>query len=410
MISRRFRMTALLAITAATLAGCGSGVTGTATPGEIDIRTLDVGKYSTLPLDLRYDYIPRMRTAIELATQRLADHVVNGADIDPAFTFGTGAVSMISTETATRVLADATAPVLDANKMMFGFSVGHSDKQPDKTGKTVEGSSFTTVTVLQFRDPAAAAKAATELDDTDFTVAPDRNERVALPKYPDAHAHWRPGVASIGSTIAHGNYVVNAYVGVKDPELPKLTALASKVLDAQLPLLDSLPPLTPEGVLRLPFDADHMLRRTLNPGESFRPDFRAMAVAEPRGFLHRVADQAYWRRVATETGMDRYATAGEDYDGPSMLFRARDAQAAKQLAGAVLEHGYSGVADAPAGFPDGKCGQTVADPAAGLTTRNKRFRCTVSYRQYTAVVDSDQIADAHQRAAAQYALFANSTW
>lgn len=408
MISR-FRMTALLAITAAAVAGCGSAVTGTATPGEIDIRTLDVGKYSTLPMDLRYEYNPRMRLAIELATQRLADHVVNGADIDPAFTFGTGAVSMISTETATRVLADVTAPVLDANKMMFGLSVGHTDKQPDKSGKTVEGSSFTTVTVLQFRDAATAAKAATELDEADFAVAPDVNERVALPKYPDAHTHWRPGVASIGSTIAHGNYVVNAYVGVPDPELPKLTALATKVLDAQVPLLDSLPPLTPEGVLRLPFDADHMLRRTLNPGDSFLPDFQTLAVAEPRGFLHRVADQAYWRRVVTDTGIDRYSIAGASYDGPAMLFRTRDAQAAKQLATAVLEHGYSGVADAPAGFPDGKCGQSADAPASSLT-RAKRFRCTVSYRQYTAVVDSDQISDAHQRAAAQYALFANSTW
>ncbi|MGW4356059.1 DUF7373 family lipoprotein [Nocardia sp. NPDC004582] len=402
-------MTALLAITAAAVAGCGSAVTGTATPGEIDIRTLDVGKYSTAPLDLRYEYNPRTRLATELATQRLADHVVNGADIDPAFTFGTGVVSMTNTETATRVLANATAPVLDANKMMFGLSVGHTDKQPDKSGKTVEGSSFTTVTVLQFRDAAAAAKAATELDEADFAVSPDANQRVTLPKYPDAHAHWRPGVASIGSTVAHGNYVVNAYVGVPDPELSKLTALATKVLDAQLPLLDSLPPLTPEGLLRLPFDADHMLRRTLTPGEGFLPDFQTMAVAEPRGFLHRVADQGYWRRIVTDNGIDRYSIAGADYDGPSMLFRTRDAQAAKQLATAIIEHGYSGVADAPAGFPDGKCGQTTATPASSLT-RIKRFRCTVSYRQYTAVVDSDQIADAHQRAAAQYALFANSTW
>lgn len=407
MISQRLRVIALLAVAAAALTGCAT-VSGTTRPGEIDVRTLDVGKYSTRPLDLRYLYRPRMTIARELATQRLADHVVTGADIDPALTFGTGAVSIIDTDRATQVLAKATEPVLVANKMMFGFSVGHSDKQLEESRKTPAGSTFTRVTVLQFPDAATAAKAATELDDADFGVAPDVNERVVLPEHADAHSHWRPGIASLGSTIAHGSYVVNTYLGVRDPDLSALTALADKVFDAQLPLLDSLPPLNPEGILRLRYDPDGMLRRTLATGVGFWPDFRDQAVAEPRGFLHRVSDQAFWRRLVTDSGTDRFSTSGADYDGPSMLFRTRDAQAAKQLADAILGHGYSGKVDAPVGFPDAKCGETTN--TSTVINRIRRYRCVVSYRQYTAVVDSDQVADAHQRAAAQYALLANSTW
>ncbi|MFD6106818.1 hypothetical protein ACFWFQ_29620, partial [Nocardia salmonicida] len=38
----------------------------------------------------------------------------------------------------------------------------------------------------------------------------------------------------------------------------------------------------------------------------------------------------------------------------------------------------------------------------------KRFSCLLAYKQYVGIVSSNQLLDAHQRAAAQYALFANS--
>lgn len=407
MLAQRIRTTALLAITAAALAGCGPSVDGSARPAEIDVRTLDVGKYPTDPLELRYTYGPGMGNGFNLAVQRLADHVVSGADIDPEFKYGTGVIPMLDADKATQVLAKAAGPVLTANGMMFGISVGHSEKQPDKYGKSPADSAFTTVTVFQFPDAAAASKAAAELEDADFGVAPDLNQRVSLPKYPDAHTHWRPGVASIGSTLAHGSYVVNTYLGVKDPELPQLTALAEKVYNAQLPLLDSLPPLNREGVLRLPFDADGMLRQTLNANDDFAPSFMTQAVADQRGFLHRVSDQDFWRRLVSDFGMDRYAVSGSSYFGATMLFRTRDAQAAQRLSGAILEHGYSGIADAPAGIPGVKCGESTAKSQYSSA---KRYRCVLSYRRYAAVVESDQLTDVAQRAAAQYALLANSTW
>lgn len=407
MLSLRFRASLLLAITAVTVAGCGSKVEGSARPGEIDVRTLDVGTYPTDPLELRHTYNPSMSNGFTLAVQRLADHVANGPDIDPAFKYGTGVVPFLDADKATTVLAKATVPVLEANKMMFGIAVGQSDKQPDSSGHTPDESAFTTVTVMQFPDAAAASKAAGELEDADFTVAADLNQRVPLSKYPDAHTHWRPGVANIGSTMAHGSYVVSMFVGVKDPDLSQLTALAQKVYDAQLPLLDSLPPLDREGVLRLPFDPDAMLRRTLNSDDILLPDFLSQAVAEPRGFLHRVTDQVFWRKLLGDNNVDRFATSGASYSGASMLFRTRGDEDARRLSAGILEHGYSGVADEPPGIPDAKCGEVAP---SNQSSSAKRYRCVLSYRRYAAVVESDQLGDVHQRAAAQYALLANSTW
>ncbi|MGW4243791.1 DUF7373 family lipoprotein [Nocardia sp. NPDC004722] len=407
MLSQRFRASVLLLITAVAVAGCGSKVEGSARPGEIDVRGLDVGKYATDPLELRHIYSPTMSDGFALAVQRLANHVVNGYEIDPAFGYGTGVVPFVDSDKATTALAKVTIPVLDSNKMMFGISVGHSDKQPDKTGKTPDDSAFTTVTVMQFPDAAAASKAAGELEDADFAVAADVNQHVALPKYPDAHSHWRPGVANIGSTLAHGSYVVNLFVGVKDPDLSQLQALAQKTYDAQLPLLDSLPALDREGVLRLPYDPDAMLRRTLNPDDLPQPEFLSQAVAEPRGFLHRVTDQTFWRKLLGDNQVDRFSTSGMSYSGSSMLFRTTGIDRSRALAAAILDHGYSGVADEPPGIPDAKCGEAAA---ANQSSGAKRFRCVVSYRQYTALVESDQLADVHQRADAQYALLANSTW
>ena len=38
----------------------------------------------------------------------------------------------------------------------------------------------------------------------------------------------------------------------------------------------------------------------------------------------------------------------------------------------------------------------------------KRFSCILAYKQYVGIVSSEQLLDAQQRAAAQYAVFANS--
>ncbi|WP_067711751.1 DUF7373 family lipoprotein [Nocardia yamanashiensis] len=406
MLSRRFRGAAL-ALAAISLSACASQVDGSARPGEIDVRTLNVGKYATAPLEERYAYHYDMSGGFNLALARLADQVVTGPEIDPKFKYGTGSIPFLDSAKATKTLADVAAPVLDRNGLMFGVAVGHSEKEADKkTGKSPEGSAFTTVTVMQFPDAASAKQAADELDEADFNVAADRNERVSLSKYPEAKAHWRPGVASIGASIARGNYVVELYAGTGEAEIGKLTALAEQIYNAQLPLLDALPPLDREGVLRLPADPDGLLRRTLNADGIGTPDVTSQVTVGVRGYQHRISDQDYTGRVLRDHGVDRIAVSGASYSGVSLLYRTRDAETAGKLRKQLLERAFPGAAEAPAGVPAAECGES----AAGKSGSGKRFRCALTYQRFTATVEADQLADVHQKAAAQYALLANSTW
>ncbi|WP_067543894.1 DUF7373 family lipoprotein [Nocardia crassostreae] len=148
-----------------------------------------------------------------------------------------------------------------------------------------------------------------------------------------------------------------------------------------------------------------MLRQTLNPDTYGSPSFGSQAVFELRGFLHTTGEQDYWARVMKDSGMDRYSFSSS-MSNYSRLFRTKDTESAGKLASVILDKSYPGVADAPVGIPGAICGETTDEDSLKV----QRFRCVVTYRHYVATVEADQINDVHQRAAAQYALLANSTW
>lgn len=408
MTSSRVRICGYLAtalLTTLTIAACGSTSNGAAIPAEMDVRTLDVGSYTeaTIPLEMRYTYHNDLAGAANLALMRLADHVAIGPDIDPRLKFGTGSIPITDAERATDILADANKTTLERNKMMFGFAAGASDKESDASGKTPPNATFTTIVVMQFPDEEAAKQAAVELDQTDFDVAADENERVELSKYPAARSHWRPGVATIGSTLAYGKYVINLYLGTPEADPEALKDLATKVYTAQLPLLNQIPALSPVEMLFLEDDPDQMLRRTLNTDGIGTPSIGQQAAFTLRGYLHNVGPQDHWNRVMTESGVDRISKSTA-MSSTSVVYRTRDAASAAKLSPQILEGNYAGPADAPKILPGARCGEGPKDD----DFKTKRFRCVVTYRQYVATVESDQIQDAHQRATAQYALFANS--
>ncbi|WP_378737290.1 hypothetical protein [Nocardia brasiliensis] len=418
MVTRSTRLAAaavaLLAIT-----GCGSSVTGAPKPNEIDVRTLDVGKYSTEPLTSFFDYSHSLRRGTSLAVSRLADHVVTGVDIDPELRYGTGVQEITEPDDVKNVLAEQTVSIAARNQLLFGFASGSSDFLPEPAVAVPPDSTLSTVTVLQFPDPAAAERAATEFEDVDFAVAPDQNERVRLPKYPRAHSHWRPGTPTIGSVIAHGHYVVNIFISTAQPDLADLIALVEKVYTAQLPMLDTLPPLSAEQVLRLDIDPEDVLRRVLNPAQLAVPAVGGLATYELQGFLHWQTDRAA-ARIRYADGerfvfSDAYSATTNSYtrgiaqsfgkgitpnlEG-AILIRSRDATSAQLLWSTILEAPDTG--QAPLNVPDSKCAERP-------TTRYvKDFVCAVRYRNYVGYVWSTQLLDAQQRAAAQYALLANS--
>lgn len=277
--------------------------------------------------------------------------------------------------------------MLDADGLLFGFASATSELNPDDKTRQPDAGAQAKVVVMQFADEAAATKAAADLEAADFKVAADINQPVSLPKYSAAHTHWRPGIATAGSFLAHGAYVLHTMAGLKDADLGQLTDLLQKIYDAQLPLLDQLKPLDREGILRLPNDPDGMLRQTLNPDGFGLPDNDTQITSTARGFLHRVADQAHWEKVMSDAGVDRFSLSGFDFDGPSMVFRARDPRSARALASTILDPAYPGAAEAPAQVPDVVCGESPpwATASARRSATAARSPTADSWRRWTPI-------------------------
>ncbi|MBF6161204.1 DUF7373 family lipoprotein [Nocardia cyriacigeorgica] len=392
------RYAALAMAATAALAGC-SSVPGTAIPGEPDIRGFATGSYPTTPLDLRWEYNPTLLDGLQLAIMRLSDNVVNGIDIDPKLKYNRGAAGFDDSESATDLLADVNGPVLDRHGFMFGLGITSADraKKPDKS----VGETAVTIGVLQFRDDKAAEAAARELDQTDFAVAPDLNKPVELKNYPDAHSHWRPGIPTLGSTMAVGSYVINLLLSWPSADLDALTALAEKTYAAQIPLLEQLPALSKREVAALPFDQESMFQRILTSEDFFfSPRVGSVATHTPRGLLHWVGEPTDVQKAMADSGIDRVAIADDTY-----LWRARDADGAVKFADTRLKSSRWNSIDAPPGVPEARCAED-----ASPSDSDHKYVCVVRYGHYTAQVQSGQPVDVKQRAAAQYALLATSQY
>ncbi|MFB7721522.1 hypothetical protein [Nocardia sp. NPDC056100] len=403
-----------VSVAAVSLTGCGSAVSGSAAASEIDVRKLDTGAYPTDPLDYRAKYAHSNANGINLAVMRLADSVANGWEIDPTLKYARLAKPLTTATQVGELLADVDTAIVARENMMFGFAMSATTTAPVAKDYSVQrdvnskpdqpqlDTIAVNLTVLQFPDADSARRAAADVEAADFAVAAGSNTAVALDTYPDAKAHWRQGIPTIGTTMARGSYLVNVFVKRPDADLDKLKELTRKVLATELPLLDGLAPLTKRDVLHLDYDPQAMMRRTLHPGDIPSPDYSNEYVLTPRGFLPRVVDTDAWRHLMDVGGVDLLSATP---DG-GLLMRARDAAAAADL-GNEFKRVSKRPADPPADVPGAFCSENTA---TAPYTPGDRFYCTVRYGRYIARVSSAQRLDAQQRAAAQFALLANSSW
>ncbi|MEV6770185.1 hypothetical protein AB0N05_16330 [Nocardia sp. NPDC051030] len=395
-LSMPLRRAALAVLAAALLTGCGSTITGVPVPGEVDIRPLDIGAYPTDPLDYRNTYLHNAYYGTELAIARLAGFVAGGWEIDPSLKRQVSADPISGARSdGTRDVrrlgnlpTEAANPILENHGMMFGFAMAAAT-EPAGTGVHL--------TVIQFPDIESARSAATGIEAADLALATE-NAPVALDRYPDVKAHWRPGTPALTATLAHGNYLVSVFAERHDPDLTALRALTQQALAVQLPLLDQLPPLSAREIRRLDYDPQAMLRRTLHPESTMLPDFDKEAVFTPRGFVNATTEN--WMPLIETGGIDAIARVS---DG-ALQFRARDTDAATEV---MTDPRYRDgqPADAPAGVPDARCTENSSNTIAA-----ERFTCMVRHGRYIARVASAQLQDAKQRAAAQYGLLVNSAW
>lgn len=392
------------------LTACGSSTAGIARPGEIDVRKLDVGSFPTLPPNAHDDdYRPGFAWMNQIAAMRLADQVVSAYDIDPRLTHGIGIAGSFESDSIPFELGDTitNAMIARRNHLLFGFRSNGADRQTSLLtsgwpSKTFTNTTIVSTIVMQFADVDGAKQAATDLYQADLAALGDQNKAVTLPKYPGAQSHWRPGSPFMRTMLTHGQYLVAFLVSTPAVELGALTTLAEKAYDTQLPLLDKLPALTDEEMLQLPWDPDRLLTRALNPTREQNPSSNnSFGLYGQRGMRHFATDREFVQKQLTAMKADRFATSA----GTVVARTSDEAIARNAVANRLTLTHTRGEAAAPPNVPDAACVENQVPPTESAPIR---FTCIVAYHEYIGIVGSSQITDAHQRAAAQYALFANT--
>ncbi len=414
----------LLVSTIAVVTGCGAQVAGTPRAGEIDVRPLDVGNYPVAPIDSTQEYHYDYDSGKSAAAIRLGNHMIIGLDIDPKLRYNTGFAPIIQESDSRFILSNAAADAAMRNNIVYGMSYGTADMAVGSQNAAAKNANLVTLTIMQFKSSKDADQAATQIEHADFDTAPDKNRTTTLDKYPGAHTHWQTSLSTMESTIARGQYVMNITAQLHGGDLSALTSTVTKSYDKQLALLDSLPPLAPIDILKLPPDPDGILRRLLNPDKIWQVTTTGLASYDLQGFLHFPQDEESAKKVYESLHIEKFGTAnsysrgaafynppgfgrlytaanGKTMEGDD-LYRSPDETAARDVWTKILN--APDTAMAPTRVPNSKCAELPSE----FDMRN--FTCTVRYRQYVGVVWANQLSDAQQRAAAQYALLANSQW
>jgi serine/threonine kinase PknH len=369
-----------------------------------DVSKLDVGRYETKPRPLTGP--ATKQEGVFLESFRLAEGIANPYDVDPVLDHLYGTAIGDSKTAATAIAGTGTPltqPVLDKYGMIsaylvHGMSRRFQDFAREKNGDTLM------IMLTSFPNEDAAARAAAEMEATDFAVNPE-NKSVKVPGYPQAKAHYRDFSPSVAATVASGRLV--ASIGVRSdahPDLSYLLQRIQRVLDLQMPLMARLLPTVEVSLTSMPRDDDGMLSRAFIVGDQPKISDTFGSVG-PLATAFCADSQPLKDGLYVKAGIDRCAITHD-----AVLLRARDEKAAQALVPKLVEANRQEYADhdvaAPAGVVSARCYETKRNVWAD--NANSRFGCWVTYGRYVALVWSNEEKDLNQRAAAQYAILVNS--
>lgn len=388
-----------------TSGGPTTSASSSATPtSKANLSNIDVGKYPTEPRTL-----PPRPTEDEgrfVEAFRLAEGLANPYDVDPIYAYSNGLATPDPKAAATSITLTSTPivqPVLEKYGMISAFQLSGISKslvdfQRERTADLV------ILMLSSFPNVDSAARAATEMDQTDFAVNPD-NRHLSIPGQPDAKAHYRPGLASVAATMARSTFVVSVIVqSSTETSMDPIIGRVQKFLEAQTPLMNKLLPVPVAALTLQPLDPDQMLGRMfVEAGQPVVSEFTGTLGV--RGSALCADSVARKDGLFGEAGVDRCAvTQG------SQLLRAKDNAAATALLPKLVQAGTDQYIErevpAPANVPNVQCFEQKKEVWAD--TERLRFQCGVSYDRYVAWVNSADENDVRQRAASQFAILANS--
>jgi hypothetical protein len=387
----------LLALMMSGSVGCSTAVDhpaastgGSAAPHVVDLTRLDTGNYPVRPL-------PSLGTAGSpgngslVDAYRMADFVVGPWEVDATLTSPNGAAAEVLKNPSAVGLIEpaAIAQAVDDHSFINGFVSAR-----EATGQTVLQN-----TVLRFADAAAAAAAAAEMGANALTeplAIRSPVQSVPIPGHPDAlassHSYTPHGAtqpwAAVRSFTPHGPFVLAQLAEAKGGSNAAVSLIA-KLIDAQGPRIDQFQPTDPAKFADLQFDPTGLLARTL-PAAADHTGVTQRAVYQQRAALHFQQDPIASAALFAQTGMDALSMYATN------VYQAKDAASATRIVDEFAGEQQSAgkPVDGVNSLPDSRCFQLNG----GI------FYCVVPADRYAIEVQASQLLDAHQMAAAQYAL------
>ncbi|MBC7303084.1 MAG: hypothetical protein H5T78_19320 [Nocardia sp.] len=379
-----------------TVVACGGPDEVTAAAdAPVDLATLDVGNYPTEPRQV--GAVANLDQGRFIEAERLGDFVPTPADIDPRFVHTNPSIASVFLD-AEAALGKIMAVdrFAEAAPDFIGGFVSSAGTKPQNMGIDMVNA------VMIFPDAQKATAAATALEELDFGYAPN-NQRIEIPGYPGAIAHWQPDQQSIGSWFATGHLVIYTWfydylkIYLEKVDQQALLDLTRKSLDTIVGSVAKFTPTPSTELMSLQRDRDGMLGRTA-PRPREDSWINPPGVYAGRTARHFLSDPESSAKMIDEFGIDLYANDGAE------VYRARDIAAAEgvrdELGGLTRKFTASA---APKNLPSALCKEYIGRQKLAI-----RFYCSVSYDRYAAYVWSNQLLDAQQRVSAQYALLVNA--
>lgn len=380
------------------VSGCGSDETASSPPPPapaVDIAQLDTGNFPTQPRDFGKPVSLEHARLVE--AQRLGNHLPLPSATDPIFVYNDGiwVNAFIDAKPLSAIMA--TERFSEAAPDFIGGFVTTAGSERHNEGIDLLNAA------LLFPSEQSAQRAAAELERVDFEYT-NKNQRVEIPGYPKAHAHWQPeGDQSIGSWYAVGRVVIYTWVYdykltyVNRRDLSGLQGLVEKNLDVVIPAIEKFQPTPPDKLMDIDVDPEGVLGRTL-PGTGSEGSKNPAGVYDGLAAVHFSVNMSELKQVVDENGVDKFA-----YDG-SQLYRAKDEASAAAVSARLTELSRKyRTADSPRNLPQARCIEYI-----GREMMAFRFYCSVSHGRYAAYIWSSQLLDVHQRISAQYTLLVNA--
>jgi hypothetical protein len=383
-----FVSVALLLSAACSTAVEGSAVKDTGAPAgpAIDISKLDVGPYPTepsQPLGVTGDPV----RGLLVEAQRLANYVVGPWEVDPAVTgwFGFGAAALLSPGDLGNIGPEPFTAAAGRHNFVNGFV----------SARTAKGQKILLNAVLRFADEGSASAAAADFGDIAAKTGTGV-QRADIPGHPDtvAASYTQPEASTgkqwsaVRAFTPHGVYVFMQLAQAIDGMDPAIR-LVAETLDKQGPAIDEFRATDPAEFGDISLDPTGLLARTLPVPEKEATTVQNTTY-EQRGALHFQSDPARSATLFSETDMDLVAMAKTN------VYQTKDSASATRIVEGFLAElqPTSQPAKPVNNLPDSRC----------LQLEDKTFYCLGAADRYAIETSSENLLDAQQQVAAQYAM------